>query len=178
MTIESAPHVSMSMHGLSIVRSTLKRQNNLKSHDRHDTSFACIKNSKSIQIMKKKHVSSGTQWENFVGYSRALKAGNIIEVAGTTAVDGNEIVGINDAYVQTVFIIKKMQKALQELDADLKDVIRTSIYVTDISRWEEIGRAHGEFFKDIKPASTMVEVSALVSPEMLVEIEMTAIIVE
>jgi len=126
--------------------------------------------------MKRKHVSSGTQWENFVGYSRALKVGNIIEVAGTTAVDGNEIVGVNDAYAQTVFIIKKMQKALQELDADLKDVIRTRIYVTDISGWEEIGRAHGEFFGAIKPASTMIEVSALVSPEMLVEIEMTAVV--
>jgi len=126
--------------------------------------------------MKRKHVSSGTQWENFVGYSRALKVGNIIEVAGTTAVDGNEIVGVNDAYAQTVFIIKKMQKALQELDADLKDVIRTRIYVTDISGWEEIGRAHGAFFGAIKPASTMIEVSALVSPEMLVEIEMTAVV--
>jgi len=126
--------------------------------------------------MKRKHVSSGTQWENFVGYSRALKVGNIIEVAGTTAVDGNEIVGVNDAYAQTVFIIKKMQKALQELDADLQDVIRTRIYVTDISGWEEIGRAHGAFFGDIKPVSTMIEVSALVSPEMLVEIEMTAIV--
>ena len=128
--------------------------------------------------MVRKQVSSGTHWENFVGYSRALKVGNIIEVAGTTAVDDNEIVGENDAYAQTVFIIKKMQKALQELDSDLKDVIRTRIYVTDISKWEGIGRAHGEFFKDIKPASTMVEVSALVSPEMLVEIEMTAIVDE
>jgi enamine deaminase RidA (YjgF/YER057c/UK114 family) len=126
--------------------------------------------------VKRKHVSSGTRWESFVGYSRAIKSGNIIEVAGTTAVDGNEIVGIDDAYAQTAFIIAKMQKALQDLDADLKDVIRTRIYVTDISRWEEIGKAHGEFFKDIKPASTMVEVSALVSPHMLVEIEMTAVV--
>ena len=126
--------------------------------------------------MDRKHVSSGTRWENFVGYSRALKVGNVIEIAGTTAVDNNEIIGVNDAYAQTVFIIKKMQKALKELGADLNDVIRTRIYVTDITQWEEIGRAHGEFFKDIKPASTMVEVSALVSTEMLVEIEMTAVV--
>jgi len=128
--------------------------------------------------MERKHVSSGTHWENYVGYSRALKTGNIVEVAGTTSVDEDGIVGKNDAYTQTCFIIKKMQKALAELGADLTDVIRTRIYVTDISRWEEIGRAHGEFFKDIKPASTMVEVSALVNPEMLVEIEMTAILDE
>jgi len=121
-------------------------------------------------------VSSGTHWETVVGYSRALKIGDIIEVAGTTAVEDNEIIGINDAYAQTVFIIRKIQKALKELDADLKDVIRTRLYVSDISRWEEIGRAHGQFFKDIKPASTMVEVSSLVNPNMLVEIEATAIV--
>lgn len=121
-------------------------------------------------------MSSGTHWETVVGYSRALKIGDIIEVAGTTAVEDNEIIGINDAYAQTVFIIRKIQKALKELDADLKDVIRTRLYVSDISRWEEIGRAHGQFFKDIKPASTMVEVSSLVNPNMLVEIEATAIV--
>jgi len=126
--------------------------------------------------MDKKYVSSGTHWETVVGYSRALKIGDIIEVAGTTAVEDNEIIGINDAYAQTVFIIRKIQKALKELDADLKDVIRTRLYVSDISRWEEIGRAHGQFFKDIKPASTMVEVSSLVNPNMLVEIEATAIV--
>ncbi len=128
--------------------------------------------------MDKKYVSSGTHWENLVGYSRALKVGNIIEVAGTTAVDGDKIARINDAFAQTVFIIEKIQKALQELGADLEDVIRTRIYVTDISRWEDIGRAHGKFFKDIKPASTMIEVSSLVNPNLLVEIEATAIVKE
>jgi len=126
--------------------------------------------------MDKKYVSSGTHWETAVGYSRALKIGNLIEVAGTTAVEDNEVVGVNDAYAQTVFIIKKIQKALQELDADLKDIIRTRIYVSDISKWEEIGKAHGQFFRDIKPASTMVEVSSLVNPNMLVEIEASAVV--
>lgn len=128
--------------------------------------------------MHRKYVSTRTHWENTVGYSRAIKIGNFIEVAGTTAVDDNGIVGVNDAYAQTVFIIKKIQKALQELGADLKDVIRTRIYVSDISMWEDIGMAHGQFFKEIKPASTMVEVSALVNPNMLVEIEVTAIVGE
>lgn len=120
-------------------------------------------------------VSTGSQWEEFVGYSRAIKTGSIIEVAGTTALDGNEIVGKGDAYEQTKFILSKMEKALEQLGGSMKDVVRTRMYVTDISKWEEVGKAHGEYFKDVKPASTMVEVKALISPEMLVEIEATAI---
>jgi enamine deaminase RidA (YjgF/YER057c/UK114 family) len=126
--------------------------------------------------MKRKLISSGAKWEDIVGYSRAIKVGNLIEVAGTTAVEHDEIIGKNDAYIQTKFIIQKIEKALKEAGASLKDVTRTRMYVTDISRWEEIGRAHGEFFRDIKPASTMVEVKGLVHPDMLVEIEVSAVI--
>jgi enamine deaminase RidA (YjgF/YER057c/UK114 family) len=126
--------------------------------------------------MERKLISSGAKWEDIVGYSRAIKVGNIIEVAGTTAVENDEIIGKNDAYLQTKFIIQKIEKALKEAGAELKDVIRTRMYVTDISRWEDIGRAHGEFFREIKPASTMVEVKGLVHPDMLVEIEVSAVI--
>ena len=121
-------------------------------------------------------VSSGAVWEDVVGYSRAVRDGNIIEVAGTTAVDeeGN-IVGVNDPYTQTKFIIQKAEKVLKELGCNLENVIRTRMYVTDISKWKEIGRAHGEFFGEIKPATTMVEVSKLISPEIVVEIEFSAV---
>ena len=125
---------------------------------------------------KRKKISSGAVWEDVVGYSRAVRDGSIIEVAGTTAVDENgNIVGINDPYIQTKFIIQKAEKALKELGCDLENVIRTRMYVTDISKWKEIGRAHGEFFGEIKPATTMVEVSKLISPEILVEIEFSAV---
>lgn len=133
------------------------------------------KNTKST-IMKRKLISSGAKWENSVGYSRAVRVGNHIEVAGTTAVENDEIIGKGDAYLQTKFIIQKIEKALNAADAKLEHVTRTRIFVTDISMWEEIGRAHGEFFKDIKPASTMLEIQALVNPEMLVEVEATAIV--
>lgn len=126
--------------------------------------------------MKRKLISSGAKWENSVGYSRAVRVGNHIEVAGTTAVENDEIIGKGDAYLQTKFIIQKIEKALNAADAKLEHVTRTRIFVTDISMWEEIGRAHGEFFKDIKPASTMLEIQALVNPEMLVEVEATAIV--
>lgn len=126
--------------------------------------------------MKRQRITSGTKWEDMVGYSRAIRVGNIIEVAGTTAMDGDQLIGKDDVYAQTKFIIQKMEKALKEADSSLEDVVRTRIYVTDISRWEEVGKAHGEFFREIKPASLMVEVSGLVSPDMLVEIEMTAIV--
>jgi enamine deaminase RidA (YjgF/YER057c/UK114 family) len=130
--------------------------------------------------MRKHHVrkvSSGAKWENIVGYSRAIKHGNNIEVAGTTAIDEKgEIVGKDDPYQQTIYIIQKAETALLALGAVLSDVIRTRIYTTDISRWEEIGRAHGEYFREIKPVSTMVEVSKLISPETLVEIEFSAIV--
>ena len=122
-----------------------------------------------------KRVGSGAKWEDIVGYSRAIRHGNSIEIAGTTAIDEmGEIVGINDPYEQTKYIIKKAEAALKSLDASLGDVIRTRIFTTDISRWEEIGKAHGEHFRDIKPVATMVEVSKLVSPEILVEIEFSA----
>jgi len=120
---------------------------------------------------------SGSKWEDIVGYSRVVKVGNIIEVAGTTSTDAHGIIhGVGDAYQQTKYIIQKIESYLQKAGASLSDVVRTRMFVTDISKWEEIGRAHGEFFKDIKPASSMVEVRSLIDPELLVEIEMTAII--
>lgn len=124
----------------------------------------------------KKYISSGTEWENIVGYSRAVKVGNVIEVSGTVASDGNNLVGKNDVYLQTKYILKKIESALKEADATLNDVVRTRIYVKDISKWSDIAKAHQEIFKDIKPASTMVEVSSLISTEYLVEIEATAIL--
>ena len=126
---------------------------------------------------KRLNISSGAKWEDIVGYSRAVRVGNIIEVAGTTAVDEQGVVvGMNNPYEQTRFVLSKIEKALISAGASMKDVVRTRTFVTDISRWEEIGRAHGEYFKGIKPAATMVEVKALISPELLVEIEVTAIV--
>jgi enamine deaminase RidA (YjgF/YER057c/UK114 family) len=123
------------------------------------------------------NISSGAKWEDIVGYSRAVRIGNIIEVAGTTAVDENgNIVGKSDPYKQTIFILAKIEKALREAGAELEDIIQTRMYVIDISMWEKIGRAHGEYFKNIRPATSMVEVKALINPEMLVEIEATAIL--
>ena len=124
----------------------------------------------------RKNISSGAEWEDIVGYSRAVRIGNHIEVAGTTAIENGQIIGIGDAYVQTQCILQKIEQALLLAGATLKDIVRTRIFVTDISLWEEIGRAHGQFFKDIKPACTMVEVKGLIQPEMLVEIEATAIL--
>ncbi len=130
-------------------------------------------------MTKRINVSSGATWEDIVGYSRAVRIGNIVEVAGTTAVDeNNQIVGINNPYEQTKFTLEKIEKALLVAGATLKDVIRTRIFVTDISHWEEVGQAHGEFFREIKPAATMLEINALINPELLVEIEATAIIIE
>ena len=128
--------------------------------------------------MQRTNYSSGAKWEDIVGYSRAVKVGNTIEVTGTVAVDDNSsLVGGNDAYEQTKFVIQKIETALQKAGASLKDVVRTRMFVTDISRWEEYGKAHGEFFNKIKPCTTMVEVSKLISPEYLIEIEATAIII-
>jgi enamine deaminase RidA (YjgF/YER057c/UK114 family) len=126
--------------------------------------------------MTRKNISSGTKWESVVGYSRAVRVGSVIEIAGTTAVADGKVVGINDAYAQTKFIIKIIEKALIEAGASLKDVVRTRMFVTDIIRWEEYGKAHGEFFCGINPTSTMVEVKSLIDPDMLIEIEVTAII--
>lgn len=121
--------------------------------------------------------SSGAKWEDIVGYSRAVKVGNTIEVTGTVAVDeNNQLVGSGDAYAQTHFIIQKIEAVLTRAGASLADVVRTRMFVTDISRWEEYGKAHGEFFARIKPCTTMVEVKALIDPAYLIEIEATAVI--
>lgn len=126
--------------------------------------------------MKRMNISSGTPWESSVGYSRAVRVGPFVHVAGTTAVNGNgDLVGADDPYEQAVFILKKIEVALQQAGAELTDVVRTRIYVTDIIDWNEIGRAHGEIFGQIRPAATMVEVTSLIEPEMLVEIEVDAI---
>jgi enamine deaminase RidA (YjgF/YER057c/UK114 family) len=124
----------------------------------------------------RKNISSGSPWEDKVGYSRAVRIGNIIEIAGTTAMDGETLVGKGDLYTQTAFIFKKIEKALTEAGACMKDVVRTRMYVTDISQWEEAGRAHAEHFKEIKPVASMVEVSKLINEDLLIEIEVTAII--
>lgn len=127
--------------------------------------------------MPRENFSSGAKWEDIVGYSRAVKVGNIIEVTGTVAVDGSgSLVADGDAAGQTRFIIQKIQAILNLAGASLSDVVRTRMFVTDISRWEEYGKAHGDFFKEIKPCTTMVEVSALIEPGYLIEIEATAII--
>ena len=127
--------------------------------------------------MTRYNYSSGAPWEEIVGYSRAVKIGNIIEVTGTVSVnEHNEIVGVGDAYAQTKYIIGKIAKVLEQAGAGLKDVVRTRMFVTDISLWEEYGRAHGEFFSVIKPCTTMVEVKALIAPEYLIEIEASAIL--
>ena len=122
-------------------------------------------------------VSSGAPWESIVGYSRAVRVGNQIEVAGTTAVDeAGNVVAAGDPAEQTRVILRKIEQALNAAGASLADVVRTRIFVTDIRQWEVIGRAHGEFFASIQPAATMVEISALIAPELLVEIEVTALL--
>ena len=129
--------------------------------------------------MNRTNYASGAKWEDIVGYSRAVKMGNIVEVTGTVAVDEQgKIAGAGNAYEQTKFIIQKIEKVLHQAGAKLSYVVRTRMFVTNISLWEEYGRAHGEFFKTIKPCTTLVEVSKLISPEYLIEIEATAIISE
>lgn len=126
---------------------------------------------------KRTNYSSGAPWEAIVGYSRAVKVGNTIEVTGTVSVDDHgNVVGKNDPYAQTGFIIRKIEGVLRKAGASLNDVIRTRMFVTDISQWELYGKAHGEFFGTIRPCTTMVEVSGLIAPEYLIEIEATAII--
>ena len=126
--------------------------------------------------VNRKLICDSTPWGEKVGYARAVQVGNIIEVSGTTSIADGKIVGLNDPYQQTKFILQKIAYVLHKLGASLEDVVRTRMYVTDISKWEDIGRAHGELFKDIKPATTMVEVKSLIDPGLLVEIEATAIL--
>jgi enamine deaminase RidA (YjgF/YER057c/UK114 family) len=128
--------------------------------------------------MERTNYSSGSKWEDIIGYSRAVKIGNMVEVTGTVAL-GNDgkVVGKNDAYAQTKFIYEKIEKVLEQAGAKMKDVVRVRMFVTDISRWQEYGKAHSEYFKDIKPCNTMVEVKALIEPDYLIEIEATAIII-
>lgn len=125
--------------------------------------------------MNRQLISSGSPWESKVSYSRAVKVGNTVEVSGTTAVINREVQHKGNLYEQTKTALAIIEKALEEAGMDLHDVVRTRMYVTDIARWEEAGKAHGEFFVHIRPATTMVEVSRLVDPEMLIEIEATAI---
>lgn len=128
--------------------------------------------------MERINFSSAAKWEAIVGYSRAVKIGNTVEVTGTVAVDDDgKLVGENDAYEQTKFILQKMEKVLMRAGASLKDVVRTRMFVTDISKWEEYGRAHGEVFSEIRPCTSMIEVKGLIDKEYLIEIEATAIII-
>ena len=127
--------------------------------------------------MERTNYSSGSKWEHVIGYSRAVKVGNVIEVTGTVASgDDGKVVGKDDAYAQTKFIYEKIAAVLLRAGAAMKDVVRVRMFVTDISRWQEYGKAHSEFFRDIKPCNTMVEVNALIEPDYLIEIEATAIL--
>lgn len=128
-------------------------------------------------MVNRQNIGSGAEWEDIVGYSRAVRVGNVVEVAGTTAVDADgNVIGSGDSVAQTRYILAKIETALHAAGATLDDVVRTRMFVTDIAQWEAIGRAHGDVFGAIKPAATMVEVRALIRPELLVEIEATAVI--
>lgn len=123
--------------------------------------------------MSRKNFSSGAKWEDIVGYSRAVQVGNVLEVTGTVAADENGVVGKGDMYVQTQFALQKIEKVVREAGFTMNDVVRTRLFVTDISRWQEAGKAHAEFFHQIKPCTTMLEVSKLIEPDYLIEIEAT-----
>ncbi len=127
-------------------------------------------------MSERQNISSGTPWESVVGYSRAVRVGNLVFVSGTTASDENGAVIGSDVYTQTRYILQKIERALASAGAGMSDVVRTRSFITDISQWEEFGRAHGEFFRDIRPVSTLVEISRLVDPAHLIEIEVDAVI--
>lgn len=124
----------------------------------------------------RKHHKSGAKWEDKVAYSRAIRTDSTIEVSGTTSVENGEVVHVGDAYAQTLFALEIIKKAIEALGGEMKDVVRTRMYVTDISKWQEIGKAHREYFKGIEPATTMVQVAGLIDVNMLIEIEATAIL--
>lgn len=128
-------------------------------------------------MTERQNISSGTVWESLAGYSRAVRLGSTVHVSGTTATDeSGQVVGLNDPYAQTVYIIQKIERALNQAGATLQDVVRTRIYITDVGQWEPVSRAHGEFFAEIRPANTLIGIAALIGEGYLVEIEAEAII--